>query len=100
MKATIYGAGAIGGWIGVRLAQAGCDVSVVARGDTLAAVQAQGLRLETAGHTATVPVRASSNPADLGVQDLVVVAVKAPAMAGVAQAIGPLLGPTPWCSPP
>jgi 2-dehydropantoate 2-reductase len=93
MKATIYGAGAIGGWIGVRLAQAGCDVSVVARGDTLAAVQAQGLRLETAGHTATVPVRASSNPADLGVQDLVVVAVKAPAMAGVAQAIAPLLGP-------
>jgi 2-dehydropantoate 2-reductase len=84
MKATIYGAGAIGGWIGVRLAQAGCDVSVVARGDTLAAVQAQGLRLETAGHTATVPVRASSNPADLGVQDLVVVAVKAPAMADVA----------------
>jgi 2-dehydropantoate 2-reductase len=47
-----------------------------------------------------VPVRASSNPADLGVQDLVVVAVKAPAMAGVAQAIAPLLGPAPWCSPP
>jgi 2-dehydropantoate 2-reductase len=43
-------------------------------------VQAQnGLRLETAGHTATVPVRASSDPAALGVQDLVVVAVKAPA---------------------
>jgi 2-dehydropantoate 2-reductase len=40
MKVTIYGAGAIGGWIGVRLAQAGCDVSVVARGDTLKAVQA------------------------------------------------------------
>lgn len=93
MKATIYGAGAIGGWIGVRLAQAGCDVSVVARGDTLAAVQAQGLRLEEGGKTAAVPVRASSNPADLGVQDLVVVAVKAPAMAGVAQAIAPLLGP-------
>jgi 2-dehydropantoate 2-reductase len=93
MKVTIYGAGAIGGWIGVRLAQAGCDVSVVARGDTLKAVQDNGLRLESAGSTATVPVRASSNPADLGVQDLVVVAVKAPAMAGVAQAIAPLLGP-------
>lgn len=93
MKATIYGAGAIGGWIGVRLAQAGCDVSVVARGDTLAAVQAHGLRLETGGSTTAAPVRASSNPADLGVQDLVVVAVKAPAMAGVAQAIAPLLGP-------
>jgi 2-dehydropantoate 2-reductase len=93
MKVTIYGAGAIGGWIGVRLAQAGCDLSVVARGDTLAAVQAQGLRLDIAGSTTTVPVRASSNPADLGVQDLVVVAVKAPAMAGVAQAMAPLLGP-------
>lgn len=93
MKVTIYGAGAIGGWIGVRLAQAGCDVSVVARGDTLKAVQDNGLRLESAGSTATVPVRASRNPADLGVQDLVVVAVKAPAMAGVAQAIAPLLGP-------
>ena len=93
MKATIYGAGAIGGWIGVRLAQAGCDVSVVARGDTLAAVQANGLRLESAGNTAATPVRASSNPAELGVQDLVVVAVKAPAMAAVAQAIAPLLGP-------
>lgn len=93
MKVTIYGAGAIGGWIGVRLAQAGCDVSVVARGDTLAAVQAQGLRLDIGGSTATVPVHASSHPAELGVQDLVVVAVKAPAMAGVAQAIAPLLGP-------
>jgi 2-dehydropantoate 2-reductase len=93
MNVTIYGAGAIGGWIGVRLAQAGCHVSVVARGDTLAAIQAQGLRLQQGDTTVSVPVRASASPADLGVQDLVVVAVKAPAMAGVAQAIGPLLGP-------
>ncbi len=93
MKVCIYGAGAIGGWIGVRVAQAGCDVSVVARGDTLKAIQADGLRLESSGATSAVPVRASANPADLGVQDLVVVAVKAPAMAGVAQAIAPLIGP-------
>jgi 2-dehydropantoate 2-reductase len=44
---TIYGAGAIGGWLGAKLALAGCAVSVVARGETLAAVQAQGLRLQT-----------------------------------------------------
>ena len=93
MKVTIYGAGAIGGWIGVRLAQAGCEVGVVARGGTLEAIQAHGLRLESGGGTTSVPVRASANPADLGVQDLVVVAVKAPAMAGVARAIAPLLGP-------
>ena len=90
---TIYGAGAIGGWIGAKLALAGCAVSVVARGETLAAVQAQGLRLQTGDHTVAVPVRASADPATLGIQDLVVVAVKAPAMASVAQAIGPLLGP-------
>lgn len=96
-KICIYGAGAIGGWIGVKLAQAGCDVSVVARGDTLAAIQAHGLRLEEAAGAETIttamPVRASASPADHGVQDLVIVAVKAPAMAGVAQAIAPLLGP-------
>lgn len=93
MKVCIYGAGAIGGWIGVRLARAGCEVSVVARGATLAALQAHGLRLQSGGETLAAPVRASASPADLGVQDLVVVAVKAPAMGEVAHAIGPLLGP-------
>lgn len=92
-KVCIYGAGAIGGWIGVKLAQAGCAVSVVARGQTLAAIQANGLRLQQGDETQAVSVQASASPADLGVQDLVIVAVKAPAMADVAQAIGPLLGP-------
>jgi len=93
VKACIYGAGAIGGWIGVRLAQAGCDLSVVARGATLQALQQHGLRLAVGGETIAVPVRASASPADLGVQDLVVIAVKAPAMAEVARAIRPLIGP-------
>lgn len=92
-KVCIYGAGAIGGWIGVRLAQAGCDVGVVARGATLEALKANGLRLQVAGETLKAGVRASASPADLGVQDLVVVAVKAPAMGDVARAIRPLLGP-------
>lgn len=93
MKACIYGAGAIGGWIGVKLARAGCTVSVVARGATLEALHAHGLRLEEGGQVEAVPVQASASPADLGVQDLVVIAVKAPAMPEVARAIGPLLGP-------
>ena len=93
MKVCIYGAGAIGGWIGVKLARAGCDVSVVARGATLEALQRDGLRLQQGDETLAVPVRAGASPADLGVQDLVVVAVKAPAMADVARAIGPLIGP-------
>jgi 2-dehydropantoate 2-reductase len=93
MKVCIYGAGAIGGWIGVQLARAGCEVSVVARGTTLAALQGNGLRLQSGEQLSQADVRASADPAQLGVQDLVVVAVKAPAMADVAQAIGPLLGP-------
>jgi 2-dehydropantoate 2-reductase len=93
MKVCIYGAGAIGGWIGVKLARAVCDVSVVARGATLQSLQQHGLRLQEAGETLSAPVRASASPVDLGVQDLVVVAVKAPAMAEVAKAIRPLLGP-------
>lgn len=92
-KVCIYGAGAIGGWVGVRLAQAGCEVSVVARGATLQALQQHGLRLNVGGETLTAQVKASASPAELGVQDLVVVAVKAPAMADVAAAIQPLLGP-------
>ncbi|MGF6572639.1 2-dehydropantoate 2-reductase [Paraburkholderia sp. GAS333] len=93
MKVVIYGAGAIGGWMGVRLAQAGHEVGVVARGATLAALQRDGLRLIEGDVTRTVKVNASEKPADLGVQDLVVVAVKGPAMASVAAQIAPLLGP-------
>src|SRR6476660_917793 len=93
MKVCIYGAGAIGGWIGVRLAQAGCDVSAVARGATLAALHEGGLRLRQGEREERVAVRASDDPASLGVQDLVVVAVKAPAMREVAQGIAPLLAP-------
>ncbi len=92
-RVCIYGAGAIGGWIGNRLAQAGCSVSVVARGATLAALHAHGLRLDQGGQTVAVPVAASDTPSALGVQDLVVVAVKAPAMADVARGIAPLLEP-------
>lgn len=92
-KACIYGAGAIGGWVGVKLARAGCDVSVVARGATLEAVRQNGLRLQDGNETIAAPVRASASPAELGVQDLVVVAVKSQAMGEVASAIAPLLGP-------
>ncbi|HEY2606655.1 MAG TPA: 2-dehydropantoate 2-reductase N-terminal domain-containing protein, partial [Paraburkholderia sp.] len=87
MKVVIYGAGAIGGWMGVKLAQAGHEVGVVARGATLSALREQGLRLIEGGLTHAVKVEASDQPADLGAQDLVVVAVKGPAMASVAAQI-------------
>ena len=92
-KIAIYGAGAIGGWMGVRLAVIGCDVSVVARGDTLAAVRAHGLRLHEGEAETAQAVTASDDPAALGVQDLVIVSVKAPGMVDVAQRIQPLIGP-------
>jgi 2-dehydropantoate 2-reductase len=92
-KIAIVGAGAIGGWMGVHLARTGAQVSVLARGDTLQAVQQHGLQLHQGGALHTVPAKASSDTAALGVQDLVVIAVKAPSLASVAQQIGPLIGP-------
>jgi len=92
-KVCIYGAGAIGGWIGARLAAQGLTVNAVARGATLAALQQQGLCLREGATEQSVPVRAVAEPAELGVQDLVVLAVKAPALADVALRIAPLLGP-------
>ncbi len=93
MKVCIYGAGAIGGFIGARLGAAGHDASAVARGATLAALRRHGLRLVQGGATIVARVAAEEDPARLGAQDLVVVAVKGPALAAVAARIGPLLGP-------
>ena len=92
-KIAIVGAGAIGGWMGVHLARAGAQLSVLARGDTLQALQQHGLQLHQGGESHTVPVKASNDAAALGEQDLVVIAVKAPALATVAQQVGPLIGP-------
>ena len=100
MKVCIYGAGAIGGFIGARLAASGsCQVSVVARGDTLAALRTHGLRLRQGGQLISAPVQASDDPAALGPQDGVVIAVKGPALAAVAARIAPLLGPSTWVLP-
>jgi len=93
MKVCIYGAGAIGGWLGSGLARAGCSVSVVARGSTLDALQLHGLRLRKGTTVTSQAVASSALPAELGVQDLVVLAVKAPSLTEVARQIAPLLGP-------
>lgn len=92
-KVCIYGAGAIGGWLGVALARAGCELSAVARGQTLAALQHNGLTLVHGEERETVAVNAQQDPATLGVQDVVVVSVKAPSMPDVAKQIAPLIGP-------
>jgi 2-dehydropantoate 2-reductase len=93
MKVCIYGAGAIGGWLGSGLARAGCSVSVVAREATLDALQLHGLRLREGTTVTSQAIASSALPAELGVQDLVVLAVKAPSLTEVARQIAPLLGP-------
>lgn len=95
MKVCIVGAGAVGGCIGTRLAAAGaCEVSALARGATLAALREHGWRLRDGDGSMHAPLAgASDEPAELGVQDLVVIAVKAPALAPLARRLAPLLGP-------
>jgi 2-dehydropantoate 2-reductase len=92
-RVAVVGAGAIGGWMGVHLARTGIRVSVWARGETLAALQKNGLQLHQGGSRLAVPVRASNDARELGVQDLVVISVKAPALAAVARQVSPLIGP-------
>jgi 2-dehydropantoate 2-reductase len=93
MKICVFGAGAIGGYMGVKLAQAGADVSLVARGPHLAAMQENGLTLiEEDGAPQTVKVRASDNAADLGPQDYVIVTLKAHSVPPVVPHMQPLIG--------
>ena len=92
MKICIFGAGAIGGYMGAKLSQAGADVSLVARGPHLAAMRENGLRLIEADAETTVPVAASDKAADLGPQDYVIVTLKAHSVPGVVPHMQPLIG--------
>lgn len=92
MKVCIYGAGAIGGYLGVELARAGADVSLVARGGHLEAMQTNGVKLLINGEERVARVRATDNPAELGPQDYVFIALKAHSVPGVVDKMRPLLG--------
>jgi 2-dehydropantoate 2-reductase len=94
MRVAIIGAGAIGGWMGVRLAKAGHAVSVLARGATLSAIQSQGWGLVEGGVKTVQRVAVSDDPAALGPQDLVVLTVKGPALSDLAPRIAGLIGPS------
>ena len=91
MKICIFGAGAIGGYMGVKLAQVGADVSLVARGPHLKAMKKNGLRLIEEGNDTTVPVTASENPEDLGIQDYVVITLKAHSVPLIVNKMEPLI---------
>ncbi|WP_369725024.1 2-dehydropantoate 2-reductase [Bradyrhizobium sp. LLZ17] len=93
MKICIYGAGAIGGYLGVQLARAGADVSLIARGAHLAAMREQGLTLLAGEEKHIVHPRCTDDPAELGVQDYVIVTLKAHSITGVIEKMKPLLGP-------
>ncbi len=93
LRIGVAGAGAIGCTLAAILAQAGQTVSLLARGATLRAVQANGIQLQRQGQTSHAPVAASDDAAALGVQDVLFLCAKAHDLAGLAQAAKPLIGP-------
>ncbi|MCY4190384.1 MAG: 2-dehydropantoate 2-reductase [Rhodospirillaceae bacterium] len=93
MKIAIYGAGAIGGYLGCELVRAGADVTMIARDRTLAAIRERGVTLHIKGETKVGRPAATDDPAEAGSQDAVIVAVKAHAAPAIARSITPLLGP-------
>jgi 2-dehydropantoate 2-reductase len=93
MKIAVVGLGAVGGLMAARLAQAGHAVCALARGKTLAVVRASGLRLIMGGVESRALIRTSDVASELGAQDLVVVALKGPALATAAASMQALLGP-------
>jgi len=92
MKICVVGAGAIGCWFGAWMARAGHEVSLVARGAHLAALQSGGLKFEDGEKRETFSVRAAADPAELGRHDLVLVGLKAYSIAGMLPRLAPLLG--------
>ena len=94
MKVCVFGAGAIGGYLGVCLARSGAEVSLVARGPHLDAIRAGGLRLQCGGEEHVAHLRATANPAELGEQDYLIIGLKAHQIDEAVDAMVPLLGPS------
>lgn len=92
-RICIYGAGAIGGYLGAQLALAGEEVTLIARGPHLEAMQKQGLKLLIDGEERLAHPRCAADPAGLGPQDYVFITLKAPSVPGVVEKLLPLLGP-------
>lgn len=92
MKICVFGAGAIGAWMGAQLANAGEDVTLIARGPHLAAMQKNGIKVLIDGEERVAHPNCIENPEDAGRQDYVIVTLKAPSLPGVVDKIKPLLG--------
>ena len=93
MRICVYGAGAIGGNFAARLADAGNEVSIVARGAHLEAIRARGLTLLAGDRKIVAKVKASDRPAELGQQDAVLVTLKSSGHHALAEGVASLLGP-------
>ena len=93
MRIAVMGAGGVGGCLGARLLQAGANVTLVARGEHLEAMQRKGLRLKQANGHFTVPVKATDDPCEVGPVDLVLLAVKTYQIPEAARAMDPMIGP-------
>lgn len=93
MKICVFGAGAIGGFLAVRLANTGQDVSVVARGPHLAAIRENGLRLKSDGGEEAATITATDDAAELGPQDYLFITLKAHSVPPIADKLKPLIGP-------
>jgi 2-dehydropantoate 2-reductase len=93
-RICVFGAGAIGGYVGARLALKGeADVSLIARGAHLAAMKTNGLTLRQAGETHVVHPQVTDQPSELGPQDFIILTLKAHGLAGVIDQLTPLMGP-------
>jgi 2-dehydropantoate 2-reductase len=93
LKVCIFGAGAIGGFLGVQLAATDADVSLVARGPHLEAMRANGLRLLMDGSERVARVRCTDEPAALGPQDYLFITLKAQQVSVAVASMAPLIGP-------
>jgi 2-dehydropantoate 2-reductase len=93
MRIAVFGAGAVGGYFGGRLAQAGLDVSFIARGEHLQAIKNYGLRIESiCGDFSVLPIAATDDPATVGKVDVVLLGVKAWQVQEAARTMQPMLG--------
>lgn len=94
MKIVLMGSGGVGGYFGARLAANGADVTFIARGEHLAAMRRDGLKVLSANGDLTVkPVKATDDPASVGHADLVMIAVKLWSTDDAARTIAPMMGP-------
>ena len=100
MRIVVFGTGAVGGYFGGRLAQAGNNVIFIARGDHLKALRKYGLRVESVnGDFVIYPLQATDNPREVGIADLVLIAVKAWQVKEVAPLLPPMMDPNTFIVP-